>query len=74
MQVYVFGSKKAANIVLASGQDLTAIEYRLYDERWTMLRSLPDRTVIKFWLKETLDGTPIAKSYGVWNAKKGKVE
>lgn len=74
MQVYVFGTKKAANIVLQSGQDLNAIEYRMYDERWTMVRSLPDRAVIKFWVKETRDGMPIAKSYGVWNAKKGKVE
>lgn len=74
MQVYVKGTKKAVNAALALGEDIEAVEYKLFDTRCLTVRQLDDRSVIKFWLRRDPVGTPIAKSYGTWNAKKGKVE
>lgn len=75
MQVYAQGSKKAANEALARGEDIAVTEYSIHGERSFWLKQFADdRTTIKFWTKRDPWQNPIAKSYGVWNKVKGRVE
>jgi hypothetical protein len=72
--VYVQGTKKAANEALAKGERTpTAIEYKPGAFQVYTLRDLAHGDVIKFWIKEDPSGTPIAKSYGNWNARKARI-
>lgn len=75
MQVYVkASSKRALNERLAGGEtDLDAIEYQIDGAIYHTIGSLPHRTVIKIYEKRA-GSTPIAKSYGTWDAFKRRVK
>ncbi len=71
--LYIKGTKKEANEVLALGGQVHGYAYTPFDCVAHNLRMCADGTVIKFWLKK-MGGSPIAKSYGVWAAKKGRIK
>lgn len=72
--VYVQGTKKYANERLVAGDSVECVEYRMGRTDYYDMRHLKDGDVIKFWVKRDPFGNPIAKSYGNWNAKKGRVD
>jgi hypothetical protein len=75
MQIYVQGSKSAINGVLNQGYRVIGTEYTFEGSRCRSLDdSLPNGTVIKFFANRDSRGTPIAKGYGTWNSKKGRVD
>jgi hypothetical protein len=69
-------SKKTANEVLAGqevgGAPLMCTEYSPTDMTTHRLDSMPDGTVIKIYAK-IICGSPFAKAYGNWSAKKQKI-
>lgn len=74
MEIYVNAkSKKAINEMLAAGEYVAGENYSIFgDGGWYYLNSeLPSGTVIKIYDK-TVDGTPYAKAYGVWDGNKVK--
>lgn len=70
--VYIRGTKKDTNAKLAAGEAVQGVQYTPYTENYVYLNTIPDGTVIKFWLK-SYDGTPIAKSYGNWKPSKNRI-
>jgi hypothetical protein len=72
--VYVQGTKKAANERLVSGDSIECVNYTLGSTSYCDMRTLAHGDVIKFWSKRDPWGAPVAKSYGNWNAKKGRVD
>jgi hypothetical protein len=67
-------SKKAINESLASGFEVYGDHYTLEGGRNVWLdEKLPSGTVIKVYEK-TVGGSPYAKAYGTWDAKKNRVK
>ncbi len=77
MKLYVRGkSKKEINERLAAGQDVFGDNYSMFGGGGTyQLNGQPieQGTVIAVYEKE-IAGNPVAKSYGTWDAKKGRVK
>jgi len=71
MSLYIHGTKKGINERIAAGEKVTGIDYSPRSSKMMDLKSVPNGTGIKFWLKKDFSGTPIAKSYGC--VKGGKI-
>lgn len=67
-------SKKQLNTELAQGGTPIGVSYTYTGSRQVPLRSAPDRTIVKLFLRRDGTGNPIAVSYGSWNAKKQRVD
>jgi hypothetical protein len=76
MTIYVKGKSKAAiNRRLEAGEVVVGTEYRLSKETtWPLGEAIPDGTVVKVFSVLDAFGTPYAKSYGRWNAKRGRIQ
>ena len=71
---YVNGaSKKEINERLASGLTVLATYYSMFSSCTIDLLNCAHGDVIKIWDKKSM-GSPIAKAYGNWNAKTGRVK
>ena len=71
--IYIQGTKSAINGALNEGRRIIGTIYTLFDERCEELAAMPSGTVIKFWVKK-VNGTPIAKAYGTWDASKKRIK
>lgn len=74
MDIYVQAkSKKAINERLALNEVITGYNYSIFGGggEYELNESLPSGTVIKVYEK-TINGSPYAKAYGVWDGKKVK--
>ncbi len=66
-------SKKALNERLLAGETIYATRYSMYDSTDVNLQSVQNGDVIKIYDK-LVSGSPYAKAYGNWDAKKGRVK
>jgi hypothetical protein len=66
-------SKVELNQRLDAGVPVFGIEYHMGSENMRRLDAMPDGTVISIYSK-TYGSTPVAKSYGKWNARKRRVD
>ena len=74
MELYVKAqSKKSINERLANGEQIIGTNYSIFGGGgfYELNESLPTKTVIKVYDK-TINGTPYAKAYGMWDGKKVK--
>jgi hypothetical protein len=66
-------SKKAINEALAAGTVVYAENFSFNNgDSGSLAKIAKDGDVIKIYEKK-IDGSPYAKAYGNWNAKKGRV-
>ncbi len=75
MEIYVkCKSKKELNSKLADNSVVIGINYSIFGSGgyYELNKDLPDRTIIKIFDKY-VNGSPFAKSYGIWNSNKLKV-
>jgi hypothetical protein len=76
MQLYVHAkSKKALNEALGNGAFVWGTNYSAFGGGgdYQLDATLADGTVIKIFEK-TVGGSPYAKAYGTWNARKQRVD
>lgn len=66
-------SKREINERIARGIVVTATRYKLGDADRVTLNTYPHRIALKLY-HATINGTPIARSYAVWNPLKGRVQ
>jgi hypothetical protein len=74
MKLYVKAkSKKEINERLSAGDQVLGVNFSIFGDGGTYgLETVADGTVIAVFEKE-VSGSPYAKSYGTWNAKKQRV-
>lgn len=70
--LYIKGSKKFANEVLAAGGAVAGLQHTIFEISRHNLADMPDGTVIKFYDK-IIQGNPVAKSYGNWRPAKNRI-
>lgn len=66
-------SKKAINETLAAGKQVLATCHSVFNSCTKNITELNNGDVIKIYEK-TVGGSPYAKAYGNWDAKKGRVK
>lgn len=83
MKLYIRAkSKKEINERLAAGDQVIGVNHSAFGGGGTYdLTTAPDGTTIAVWEKtapdffgDGTDGSPVAKSYGTWDAKKLRVK
>ncbi len=67
-------SKKAANDKITAGSEVIGVEYSPFNMNEKRIQDYPNGTVVKIWSQRDSSGTPIAKSYGNWDTKKGLIK
>jgi hypothetical protein len=76
MKLYVYAaSKKALNERLAQGQSVVGTNHSFFGDGgdYALDAKLPTDTVIAVYSKNSA-GTPVAKSWGLWDAQKLRVK
>lgn len=75
MKLYVQAkSKKAINERLAAGDQVLGVNHSMFGDGGTYdLANAADGTVVAVWEKLS-GGSPYAKAYGTWDAKKGRIK
>jgi hypothetical protein len=74
MKVYIKGSKKVANEKIAAGEQVSGIEYSMFNERYATphtINECEEGTIVAFFTN-TSDGIPISRSFGTWDGTKIK--
>ena len=70
--VYAYGTKKAVNEKIKNGEHVDFVNYSMFGAGGCFSFSeLRAGTVVKFWSKRDMSGTPIARAYG--QVKGGKI-